>query len=189
MSKKKKKSQYGLIVIGYQGIGKTTIAQEHRRYIDLESSVFKINGRRDPNWAVVYSRQAVKLASQGYVVFVSSHKVVRDEIARRRSELVKKTFDVVTCYPAWNLKYDWIDKLEKRYYKDRSEKNSIAYLDAESNYDEEITSLSNDNRFDSRWRIDSMSYDLYDAIKKVCRYKTVNFNKWPRALYGEHYCV
>ena len=33
-----------MIVIGYQGIGKSTLVKEHNSCIDFESSNFKING-------------------------------------------------------------------------------------------------------------------------------------------------
>lgn len=36
-----------MIIIGYQGIGKSTLAKNSLKYIDLESGNFWINGERD----------------------------------------------------------------------------------------------------------------------------------------------
>ena len=70
----------GLIIIGYQGIGKSTAAKHIPNSIDLESSLFKIDNKRHEDWYMVYAKIAVNLARQGYIVFTSSHKKVVKEI-------------------------------------------------------------------------------------------------------------
>ena len=67
-----------MIVIGYQGIGKSTLAQKQFKYIDLESSALRRDGVRWHNWYEPYCLVAEWLSKQGYIVFVSSHKEVRD---------------------------------------------------------------------------------------------------------------
>lgn len=56
-----------MIFIGYQGIGKSTLAG-YNRYIDLESGNFWINGKRDENWYIPYCNIAEHLSEQGYRV-------------------------------------------------------------------------------------------------------------------------
>lgn len=43
--------------------------------IDLESSNYD---KSNPNWYINYCEEALKLEREGKLVFVSSHKVVRD---------------------------------------------------------------------------------------------------------------
>ena len=42
-----------MIVVGYQGIGKSSIGGKHN-CIDLESSNFYIDGKRDNDWYKIY---------------------------------------------------------------------------------------------------------------------------------------
>lgn len=70
----------GLIMIGYQGIGKSSCAGKND-CIDLESSTFWFEGSRSENWYIPYCNIAMDLANQGYTVFTSSHKVVREQLA------------------------------------------------------------------------------------------------------------
>ena len=157
--------KHGLIVIGYQGIGKTTTTINHnKKCIDLESSAFKIDGKRYPDWSTVYAKQAVKLACQGHIVFVSSHKCVREAIAN----LGYLDCGILYCYPICNMKKKWIKRLRKRYEKDKSEKNFIAWKDALENFDEEITSLENDIHCDGRFVIWDTDYDLWKTLKRLC---------------------
>jgi ABC-type phosphate/phosphonate transport system ATPase subunit len=46
-------SEQGIIIVGYQGIGKSTLAYHNKRVIDLESSNFFVNGERSKDWHVV----------------------------------------------------------------------------------------------------------------------------------------
>ena len=68
-----------MIIVGYQGIGKSSLAGVGN-CIDLESSNFWINGKRDPEWYKPYCKIADHLSKQGYTVFTSSHEVVRREL-------------------------------------------------------------------------------------------------------------
>ena len=71
-----------MVIVGYQGIGKSTLAKNRNGFIDLESSNFFVNGERSPDWYIPYCEIALDLSKQGYDVFVSSHKVVRDELKK-----------------------------------------------------------------------------------------------------------
>ena len=79
-----------MIICGYQGIGKSTIAGQLYT-IDLESSNFYIDGKRDEKWYKVYANFARHLSEQGEpqvvprVYELTGHRV-RDRIARARTE-------------------------------------------------------------------------------------------------------
>ena len=64
-----------MIYSGYQGIGKSTLCKNDRRFIDLESSNFFIDGKRDENWYKVYANIAKDLSDSGFNVFIASHKI------------------------------------------------------------------------------------------------------------------
>lgn len=104
-----------MIIVGYQGIGKSTLAGKDG-FIDLESGNFWVDGIRPENWYKMYVKIAVHLSQQGYTVFTASHKVVRDELKRYNEK-------VVVCYPSLKLKEEWIKKLEERYNYTQLEKD------------------------------------------------------------------
>jgi ABC-type proline/glycine betaine transport system ATPase subunit len=60
--------EYGKVVVGYQGIGKSTLAFHNNRVIDLESSNFFVDGERPANWHIIYCNIARALCKQGYIV-------------------------------------------------------------------------------------------------------------------------
>ena len=92
-----------MIIIGYQGIGKSTLAASELKYIDLESSNFWFYDSetkqkvRHSNWYEMYCNVAENLSRQGYIVFVSSHQPVRER-------LLKSKEYVVVCVPLLILK-------------------------------------------------------------------------------------
>lgn len=102
-----------MIVIGYQGIGKSTLSlclnDIGIPFIDLESGCFWNDGVRADDWYKSYVNIALDLARQGYNVFVSSHKQVREELLKSFRN------DIYVCYPSKNLKQEWIMKLRDRY--------------------------------------------------------------------------
>ena len=67
----------GLVIIGYQGIGKSSLAGWNK-CIDLESGNFFVGNKRADDWYIPYCQTALNIANQGYTVFVSSHKEVRE---------------------------------------------------------------------------------------------------------------
>ena len=156
----------GMIIIGYQGIGKSTLANDtaHDNIIDLESSMFKINGRRDDNWARIYCRIAVSLAKQGNVVFVSSHKEVRNELA-----IFTYVCPMVTITPALYLEGEWIDRLGKRYKEEPSEKNLAAYENARACYEGNIIDIRSNSLFDhiELRDINYLLEDVVDGLMKI----------------------
>lgn len=140
-----------MIIIGYQGIGKSTLAGKHD-CIDLESSNFWVNGQRDENWYIPYCNIAEHLSSQGYVVFTSSHEVVRNQLKNSKE-------NVYIIHPSINLKDRWIKKLSDRYNQTKLEKDFKALMNAKDRYEENISELMNSGI--KCCEIDSMDYDLY----------------------------
>ena len=151
-----------MIVIGYQGIGKSTLASRNLKYIDLESSNFWFDDAetkqrvRHSNWYEMYCNVAEDLSRQGYVVFVSSHQPVRER-------LLKSEEYVVACVPSLILKDEWIKKLKERYENSLLEKDYKAYMNAADRFAENVTEIMNSG-FDIL-RISNMSYDLQNLIE------------------------
>ena len=149
----------GLVIVGYQGIGKSSI-KNHPKVIDFESSLFKINGERDDSWPVIYARQAVSMAEQGYIVLVSSHAAVRSELSLYGQEDIA----IVTITPDISLKNAWCAKLESRYESDRSEKNHAAWKNAVQCYEENIKDIASEPYLTHIY-IHDMTYSLFQIIR------------------------
>lgn len=146
-----------MVIVGYQGIGKSTLAaNKDNNFIDLESGNFWVDGKRDEKWYVPYCSIAASLSEQGFNVFVSSHEVVRKELAKYN---VPK---LVIC-PSHNLKEQWIKKLKDRYEASGLDKDYKAWKNAEDRYDENIDEIINSEGFFVDL-IMEMDYNLYDII-------------------------
>lgn len=150
--------QQGMIIVGYQGIGKSTLAFHNNRVIDLESSNFFVDGERPNNWHIIYCNIARTLCRQGYIVCILSHKEVREELARNPAQ------NQVIIYPTHILKDKWIAKLRYRYEETQSIKDFKALRNAEDCFDESITDLANQKGFE-KISIGTMNYDLADILK------------------------
>lgn len=151
-----------MIIIGYQGIGKSTLASRNLKYIDLESSSFWFYDSetkqkiRHFNWYETYCNVAEDLSRQGYVVFVSSHQPVRERLSNSKEY-------VIACVPSLDLKNQWIEKLKLRYEATGLEKDYKAYMNAIDRFSENVTEIMNSG-FDIL-RISNMSYDLQNLIE------------------------
>lgn len=159
----------GLIIIGYPGIGKSSLGKigTNQNVIDFESSLFKVYGDRANNWNVIYCRQAVSLARQGFIVCISSHKCVREELAKCDQD----GFVIVTIAPSLKLKKEWIARLKDRYSQNPSAKNLAALNNVEDNYDEDIKDIASDPNF-SHIYLESTKYHLRSIINNL--YKMFN---------------
>ena len=133
-----------MIIIGYPGVGKSSICGSNNSTIDLESSMFH-TGDEPHGWESIYCRVAADLSKQGYKVCISSHATVIDEIKQHL-----KGDRVYIVYPDPIIKQDWIDRLEKRYFESRTdvstphwivEKNYRAWKHVEKYFDMDIFSL------------------------------------------------
>lgn len=144
-----------MIIIGYQGIGKSTMAGVSSLAIDLESGNFWVDGKRDENWYKIYCNIAEHLSQQGFIVFTSSHEVVRKQLENSNQR-------ILICYPSLELKEQWIEKLKARWEASGLDKDYKAYMNALDRYDENIKELMNSPFKDIV--IDSMDYSLKDTI-------------------------
>ena len=148
-----------MIVIGYQGIGKSTLARKSFRYIDLESSALRKGNMRWQNWYEPYCMIAEWLSRQGYTVFVSSHKEVRDYL----NEFCEEPFCAVV--PSEDLKDEWIERLRERHKRLPTDKNYRAYMNAVDRFTENVREIKKDVA-DVR-EITSMSYELDKLIERA----------------------
>ena len=153
-----------MIISGYQGIGKSSLAGKNN-CIDLESGNFWIDGERADDWYKVYCQIANHLSEQGYVVFVSSHEVVRKELEKSKEQ-------VFVIFPAIDLKDQWIAKLQNRYDKTKLDKDYRALMNAKDRYKENITELMQGNlKF---YEITRINYHLDDIIDYL-EYRSKNY--------------
>lgn len=147
-----------MILIGYQGIGKSTLAFKENNFIDLESNNFFYKDKRIDNWYIYYCNIAAHLSKQGFNVFVSSHEVVRNRL--------KKYFDepLICIIPSINLKDEWIKKLYKRYINHKSEKNYKAWMNAVDRYEDNINEIKNSGI--EFIEIENINYDLENILEE-----------------------
>ncbi len=133
----------GVIICGYPGVGKTTIAGKDN-IIDLESSNFKFFGPPDCShyWIEQYGRVALDLAKQGYIVLCSTHVEVIEWMHDHAPEMRRLAVSgpYIVC-PAKELKYEWIKRLHDRFMRDQISKNYRAYERAKEHFDEDIDYL------------------------------------------------
>lgn len=142
-----------MIYVGYQGIGKSSISGKNN-CIDLESGNFWIDGNRANDWYKIYVNIAEHLSNQGYKVFMSSHKVIREELNNRGIEFT-------TIYPSLKLKEQWINRLQERFDRTRSAKDFKALKNAEEMYEENIKDLASER---NTIIITDIDYDLSDLV-------------------------
>ena len=145
-----------MILIGYQGIGKSTLAGK-LNCIDLESGNFWIDGARSDDWYKPCCKIAIDLSSQGYWVFTSSHEVVRNYLKE-----INTTEKIYCIVPDLNLKDEWIAKLHDRYQHSNLEKDYKAYMNAKDRYTENIQEILNSGH--KALVISDMNYNLYNVI-------------------------
>ncbi len=145
-----------MIITGYQGIGKSSIAGQLYT-IDLESGNFFVDGKRDDNWYKIYANMAKHLSDQGYIVFTASHKVFRDYMKSQGIEFV-------TISPALELKDEWVKKLEERYNSSGLEKDYKALMNAKQCYEENVTDLQSEK---FPYIITSMNYKMFEVIREI----------------------
>ena len=143
-----------MIISAYQGVGKSTLAKTDLKIIDLESSSFD---KASPNWYIDYCRVAMNLDKQGYIVFISSHKSVRDYL---------KSLGFIKYYMimfAENTENSLIERLKERYDKSDSDKDYRAYMNAKMHFKDSLKEIADDKELNTYW-ITDMNYSLKDII-------------------------
>ena len=152
-----------MIIIGYQGIGKSTIAGKND-IIDLESGNFWYKKQRLKQWYIYYCNIAEHLSKQGYIVFVSSHEVVRKRLRKYCKE------PVYSVFPAVDLKKEWIEKLTERYERTKLEKDFKALMNARDCYEENIKEIQRAGF--KYFEIRNMDYRLQDIVDYLVAFDT-----------------
>ena len=150
-----------MIIIGYQGIGKSTLAGRDISYIDLESGNFWVDGTRADDWYKPYCNIAEHLSQQGYAVFTSCHAVVRERL-KDSSETV------VVIYPSIDIKDQWMERLWTRYQRTGLDKDYKAYMNAKNLYDESIRDLDSCG-VPNKIVLRGIDYDLDSIIEEFER--------------------
>lgn len=146
-----------MIIIGYPGVGKTSLAGRYNQYIDLESSNWNSPDNTKPDiWWWSYGKVAEDLSRQGYRVFVSCHPSVQKYFEESNEY-------VMVLYPSLELKEEWIKRVADRYDRDRSMKNLAALNNVELYYDKQIKSLD-DSPFKNKLVLKDMNYTLDNEI-------------------------
>lgn len=169
-----------MIITGYQGIGKSTLASKYDKIIDLESSsfwkteeVYGIEKRTRPDdWHIYYCQVAMHLSSQGYIVFVSSHAEVRKFLGFHNPDCSH----YCAIYPYKKVKEDWLKKLKDRYLDSNSDKDLRAYEFAVNNYDQSTYDMWYESQYGEEYYkavkiIEDINYNLEDLVKEL--YKSV----------------
>lgn len=134
-------------------------------YLDLDSEVFYVNGKRDPRWYVVYAKIAMELSLQGFYVFTSSHGNVRNEIRKLSfNEQYFEKFKIYNIYPVLELEKEWVDKLHVRWLATGLEKDHKAFCFASINYRASFYEIRDDNLFNDI-QITDINYDLRQLIE------------------------
>lgn len=150
-----------MIIIGYQGIGKSTLSGKNK-CIDLESGNFwfydleTYQKVRYNDWYVPYCNIANHLSEQGYIVFTSSHEVVREELKKSKEK-------IYVVFPSIKLKDKWIEKLEDRYNQTGLDKDYKALMNAKDRYEENISELRKCGL--SVFEILDMDYSLDEIVR------------------------
>lgn len=149
--------------MGYPGIGKTAVAKDDYRFIDLDSSELMARGRlgRKKGWEDSYCNVALLLSKQGYYVFVSTHP----EVVKR---VVAKDKRPVVCYPSLNLADAWIERLYERYKDLNTPASHNAWRRANDHYHMDILELSNAKC--AHIIVPSLDFNLKKAILELDSY-------------------
>ena len=164
----------GLIICGYPGIGKSSIAGWNN-CIDLESSYFSFrNGapQKFNEWVPQYCRVAMDLAKQGYTVLTSTHEqVIKYFIEHAQgTELSPSLLGVAVFCPDYRHKPEWIERLNNRLCQDATDRLSTDILQKDlralkrimEHFDEDIDFLYNCGL--SVYIPSYMDYDLKDTV-------------------------
>lgn len=149
-----------MIICGFPGIGKSTIAKEEN-VIDLESSIFRTgkDGVRPLLWEKYYCDMAIELSKQDNTVFVSTHSEVIKYLEKHCSE------PVMVMYPVEDLRDEWVERLKKRYEKSGLDKDFRAYISTNSKFNERVKELRN-SKFGCI-EITNMKYSLRKILDKL----------------------
>ena len=171
----------GIIICGYPGVGKSSIAGWNN-CIDLESSLFSHQPRainhknpiddttyttipiRINNWVPQYCKVAIDLAYQGYTVLTSTHRAVIEYFLFEKYYPENVAGVVIFC-PDHRYKKEWIERLTERYAKTMNSKDERALNRVIDHFDDDIHFLNNCGL--PVYIPAAMDYDLKDYITMI----------------------
>lgn len=160
-----------MIIFGYQGIGKSTLANRNidTIFIDLESSMFRtpMHPERSEDWFQAYGNIVYDLNKQNKFIFSACHQQIRDYIA---SEKDLKGVMSVICYPSIELREEWLYRLRQRWIDTQLPKDKAALDYAEASYSSSIKALDKDTDYD-HLILTKMNYNLHDILIGYFNYK------------------
>ena len=145
-----------MVIIGYPGVGKSTVSKGNYEFIDYDSSRYT----KEPGWEEKYVKDILNYSKMGYIVFVSSHKRVQELLRLSKEE------EIIVVYPSLQLREFWIDKLEERYKKTEDAGDYRALKRCVSNYCEDILEMR--ALPFKKIEITEKDYDLESLLRKVC---------------------
>lgn len=134
------------VISAFPGIGKTTLVQTNKNYVDLESSDYEwididkalsIEERKgtaktiNPDFPENYIKKIIGLTDMGFNVLISSHKEVREALQARG---IKYTI----VLPSLDMKEEMIN----RYLSRGNQENFVNLL--KTNYEKFVEDLSMD---------------------------------------------
>ena len=155
-------TKHGVIIVGYPGVGKTTLSNSNIHFIDLESSKFYVKGERDDRWYIPYCEIAMDLASQGYCVFVSSHIEVQKYLLQY---CTSSYIHLCACVPSLDLEDEWLFKLSSRYDETQLSKDYNSFRHVTLMYKEDIAEIH--RNFSVVAEITSSSYNLQQLLQST----------------------
>lgn len=148
-----------MIIIGYPCIGKSNFCNDFDKFIDLESSCFS---KTNPLWYNDYCTVARDLESQGYNVFVSSHKEVREGLAS-----YQKSIKIVEILPTLDMRGTWVTRVSNRYTNTLSTKDKAARDFIIKNYTSGVEDMMADSIEKKVFIKPENVNDLYSTVKEV----------------------
>ena len=156
----------GLIICGYPGVGKSSVAGWNN-CIDLESSWFsydKYGNRIDPDeeWVGNYCMIARQLALQGYTVLLSTHQAVINHLREGKWILNKDGIRVVIFVPRADMKKAWIERLVNRYIESDKDVDMRAFVGGIQYWDFKIATIRHSDF--PVYCPNSINYDFRDSL-------------------------
>lgn len=155
----------GFIIAGYPGVGKTIFCNHAVDLgFDLDSSEYD----KKDGWEHDYVAKAIDLAIRGWVVFISTHKKVLEELDRLAGS--HGVFASV-LFPSLNLKDWWLERLKLRYNISGNNGDYNAYIRAYNWYDSDISDIIDmcnkkpSNLFSAK--IIEKSYNLNSIVEEL----------------------
>lgn len=162
-----------MIITGYPCIGKSSIDVSANPFIviDFDSGYFKNYDSVDPNWHKIYVDQARDLLRQGFVVLISSNRLVLSRLAE-----LNEPFAMV--FPGLELEEEMIERATNRFNLDSSPVNHRALRRIVDHYREDIKMLMN-TPCRAQYILKDTDYSLAEVLCELV--DTVNgFSKDPK---------